>query len=281
MTTVELSIPSKIEIEMATPAKLDASLSSAETMAVNLISPQSMEATVEKNNVITVGAEPQVFGLSFDVAMITSTYIPPLTEQDKELLNFFADGNNKANCVLRDLGGRTCERIDLAGIGKYMFVFSNLNGVGDNKVITFIWNGTNISYFLDYQLASMPSGTTGDVLTSGNINNYITIPSGTILTADNWTNYISVPSSNEWIWADCYDSNWYNAKEIFVYYHGTDDKWYCGYFYIPDMLGTYPYRCYMVDASKNFFFYYNGSYLELHDDDDNSVTTDNVAYYKL
>lgn len=280
MTTVELSIPQKIEIEITTPAKLDTSLSSAETMAINLIGPQSMEATVEKNNVITVGAEPQVFGLSFEATVITSTYVPPLTERDKELLNFFADGNNKANCVLRDLGGRTCERITPAGKDAYIFIFSNLNGVGDNKVIAFTWNGIKISYFIDYQLASMPSSTTGDVLTSGNINNYITIPSGTILTSDNWTNYISVPSSSEWIWADCYNSDWYNAKEVLVYYHGTDDKWYCGYFYIPDMLGTNPYRCYMVDASKNFFFYYNGSYLELHDDDGNSMTTDNVAYYK-
>ena len=111
MTTVELSIPQKIEIEITTPAKLDTSLSSAETMAVNLMCPQSMEATIEKNNVITVGAEPQVFGLSFEATAITSTYVPPLTERDKELLNFFADGDNKANCVLRDLGGRTCERV--------------------------------------------------------------------------------------------------------------------------------------------------------------------------
>lgn len=260
----------KIEIEITTPAKLDASLSSAETMAVNLISPQSMEATVEKNNIITIGAEPQVFGLSFEATMITSTYVPPLTEQDKELLNFFADGKTQANCVLRDQGGRTCERIAPAGVSRYMFIFSNLNGVGDNKVIAFVWNGTNISYFLDYQLASMPSGTTGDVLTSGNLFNHFSI-----LTADNWRDYISV---SEWVLADNYDSNWYNAKEIYVSVCGTDGCQYTNYFYIPDMLGNHIYTRYYIDFQRGMSIYYDGTAIVFYDE--YSATRSYELYYK-
>lgn len=241
--------------------------------SVEMTGKQQLEVAIEKTDVITVGAKLEVKYLSFAARLVTSTSLPTITEEDKEVLDYCAKRDNKENFILRDGTGCQCERISYIG-NSALFIFSNLNGLKDNRVVGFQWDGTAISYLTDYQLASIPAGTTGDVITSGNISNYL--PSGNIITDTNWTDYINTG----WIKAtDNFDSNLYNAKEICFVFKSVNQLY-------PRYLFCYPYLGYY--SNPVFFLYgiseteftaeYNGVRLEVAG---NISSYEYIIYYKL
>ena len=153
---------------------------------------------------------------------------------------------------------------------KRAFVVVNTNGATSNQVLVYsvdIDGSGNIisntfSLFLSYYLVG---------------NSYQ--PSGDIITSDNWSQYISV-SGNSWNnTADVSTSDLYNAKDLMIKFTGQNGEISFFYGYFPDGLGNEQGSYYLVPSSTGFtggYFQYNGSSIELY----NTQYSISMIYYK-
>ena len=188
-----------------------------------------------------------------------------LTDADKTHLKEIYNNQN----IHMTIDYLTVVRIMSFGV-KRGFVVVNTNGATSNQVLVYtvdIDGSGNItsntfSLFLSYYLVG---------------NSYQ--PSGDIITSDNWSQYISV-GGNSWNnTADVSTSDLYNAKDLMIKFTGQNGEISFFYGYFPDGLGNEQGSYYLVPSSTGFtggYFQYNGSSIELY----NTQYSISMIYYK-
>ena len=188
-----------------------------------------------------------------------------LSDTDKAHLKEIYNNKN----IYMTIDSLTVVRIMSFGV-KRAFVVVNTNGATSNQVLVYsvdIDGSGNItsntfSLFLSYYLVG---------------NSYQ--PSGDIITSDNWSQYISV-SGNSWNnTADVSTSDLYNAKDLMIKFTGHNGEISFFYGYFPDGLGNEQGSYYLVPSSTGFtggYFQYNGSSIELY----NTQYSISMIYYK-
>ena len=188
-----------------------------------------------------------------------------LTDNDKTHLKEIYDNKN----IHMTIDGLTVIRIMSLG-SAYGYVAVNTNGATSNRVLVYKVNydssgnitSDTFSLFLSYYLVG---------------NSYQ--PSGDIITSDNWSQYISV-SGNSWNnTTDVSTSDLYNAKDLMIKFTGPSGEVSFFYGYFPNGLGSEQGSYYLIPYSTTFtggYFQYNGSSIELY----NTQYSISMIYYK-
>ena len=149
--------------------------------------------------------------------------------------------------------------VRMMGLGsKIGFVVVNTNGTSSNKVLVYsvdIDGSGNITsntftLFISYYLVGSSSEVNGDIITSGNWNEYIQISGG------NWNST-----------SDTSNNNLYNAKELAIdWEYGSE--WYCNYYNFstdgPLGSSTFLYNEFIGSyiSGNRHYWYYNGTQIQ-------------------
>ena len=188
-----------------------------------------------------------------------------LTDTDKTHLKEIYNNKN----IHMTIDGLTVIRIMSIG-PKKGFVAVNTNGATSNRVLVYTVDmdssgnitSNTLTLFMSYYLVGNSSQLTGDIITS-----------------DNWSQYISV-SGNSWNnTTDVSTSDLYNAKDLMIKFTGSTGEISFFYGYFPDGLGSEQGSYYLVPNSTTFsggYFQYNGSSIELY----NTQYSISMIYYK-
>ena len=188
-----------------------------------------------------------------------------LTDTDKTHLKEIYNNKN----IHMTIDGLTVIRMMSLG-SAYGFVAVNTNGATSNRVLVYKANfdssgnitSNTLTLFMSYYLVGNSYQLTGDIITS-----------------DNWSQYISV-SGNSWNnTTDVSTSDLYNAKDLMIKFTGASGEILFFYGYFPDGLGSEQGNNYLVPNSTTFtegYFKYNGSSIELY----NTQCSISMIYYK-
>lgn len=194
----------------------------------------------------------------------TSTY--PFTDEDKLHLKEVYQNSN----IYMTIDQLTVIRNMSLG-SKWGFVVVNTNGATSNQVLVYTVNldgsgnitSDKFTLFMSYYLAGNSSALSGDIITS-----------------DNWTQYISVGGSGWNSTTDNSFSDLYNATELLIKINGGsgDILFFHGYF--PDSLGNNTQNFYLLPTSRYVsegYLQYNGSSIDIYNSSNSSIDT---IYYK-
>ena len=204
------------------------------------------------------GGSGGVSGYAFESTQI-------LTDTDKTHLKEIYNSQN----IHMTIDGLTVVRIMSLG-SAYGFVAVNTNGATSNRVLVYKVNldgsgnitSNTLTLFMSYYLVGNSSALSGDIITS-----------------DNWSQYISV-SDNSWNnTADVSTSDLYNAKDLMIKFAGGTGEILFFYGYFPNGLGSEQGSYYLVPSSTGItggYFQYNGSYIDLG----NTNYSISMIYYK-
>lgn len=188
-----------------------------------------------------------------------------LTDADKAHLKEIYNNKN----IHMTIDGLIVVRIMSIG-PKKGFVVVNTNGSTSNQVLIYsvdMDSSGNISsnaftLFMSYYLVGNSSQLTGDIITS-----------------ENWSQYISV-GGNSWnSTADVSTSDLYNAKDLMIKFIGSVNEISFFYGYFPNGLGSEAGSYYLIPTSTSFtggYFQYNGSSIDLY----NTSNSISMIYYK-
>ena len=177
-----------------------------------------------------------------------------LTDVDKAHLKEIYNNEN----IYMTIDKLTVIRIISLG-AKRAFVVVNTNGTSSNRVLVYsvdIDGSGNITsdtftLFMSYYLVGSSSEVNGDIITSGN-----------------WNEYITIGDSSLWHSAtDTSDSQLYNAKELVIDWEYGGD-WYCNYYNFstngPLGSSTFTYNDFVgsyISGNKHYW-YYNGTQIQ-------------------
>ena len=133
-----------------------------------------------------------------------------LTEEDKAHLKQVYDNRN----IHMTIDGLTVVRI-MSLATKWGFVVINTNGTSSNQVRVY-----SVNIDSNGNITSDKFALTMSYYLVGNSN----MVSGEVLTSNNWSQYITVSGGGEWLYTgDASDSGLYNAKEMVLYWYDTNN----------------------------------------------------------
>lgn len=134
-----------------------------------------------------------------------------LTEEDKEHLKAIYYDRN----IHMTIDGLTVVRMMSLAV-RWGFVVINTNGAMSNQVMVYSVN-------IDSSTGNITSDTFALTMSYYLVGNSNAV-SGEILTSNNWSQYITVSGGGEWLYTgDASDSGLYNAKEMVIYWYDTDN----------------------------------------------------------
>ena len=204
------------------------------------------------------GGSGGVSGYAFESTQI-------LTDTDKTHLKEIYNSKN----IHMTIDGLTVIRIMSLG-SAYGFVAVNTNGATSNRVLVYKVNldgsgnitSNTLTLFMSYYLVGNSSSLTGDIITS-----------------DNWSQYISVSGGSWNATTDASTSDLYNAKDLMIKFAGGTGEILFFYGYFPNGLGSEQGSYYLIPSSTGItggYFQYNGSYIDLG----NTNYSISMIYYK-
>lgn len=133
-----------------------------------------------------------------------------LSEEDKAHLKQVYDNRN----IHMTIDGLTIVRM-MSFATKWGFVVINTNGTMSNQVMVY-----SVNIDSNGNVISDTFALTMSYYLVGNSN----AVSGEILTSNNWSQYITVSGGGEWLYTgDASDSGLYNAKEMVIYWYDTNN----------------------------------------------------------
>ena len=133
-----------------------------------------------------------------------------LTDVDKEHLKQIYDNRD----IHMSIDGLTVVRM-MSLATKWGFVVINTNGTMSNRVLVYSVNIDSIGNVTSEQFAL-----TRSYYLVGNSN----AVSGEVLTSNNWSQYITVSGGGDWLYTgDASDSGLYNAKEMVLFWYDNNN----------------------------------------------------------